>query len=116
MTLMHTATYKGKLYTLHTKGFCRLIGRSSHFVYARLSKAELAGRKDQMQYVIEQSEYMLANEKVRKVKRPLTRLPSVDNNRQRREERYLSDKESLINGFLYPAGVLITGKREGLRG
>ena len=110
--IFHTAVFRDKEYTTHTRGFIALLGRSAKFVYAHLKEAEALNKENGMQYVVDVCEFK-ASEKKNKVKRELTRMPSTDSNRMRREERFIKGHESLMGNFLYPCNIDLMAKREG---
>ena len=111
--IFHTAVYKGKEYTTHTRGFIELLGRSAKFVYAHLKEAEALNKENKMQYVVDVCEFK-ASEKKNKVKRALTRIRSTtDSNRMRKEELFIKGHESLMGNFLYPCNIDLIAKREG---
>ena len=67
---------------------------------------------NEIKYVIDVCEFK-ASEKKNKVKRALTRIPSTDSNRMRKEERFIKGHESLMGNFLYPCNIDLIAKREG---
>ena len=112
--ILHTAIYRGKEYTTHTRGFMALLGRSAKFVYTYLKEADALNKENGMQYVVDVCEFKASEKKNKvKLKRALTRIPSTDSNRMRREERFIKGHESLMGNFLYPCNIDLIAKREG---
>ena len=110
--IFHTAVYRGKEYTTHTRGFIELLGRSAKFVYTHLKEAEALNKENPMAYVIAVSEYAREEKKAQIKKRSPSRISNIDSNRQKKVERFLTGKEKLINGFIYPDTATIMEKRE----
>ena len=109
---IYTAVFKDKEYTLSMKSFGKLIGRSVSFISARMSKAEVDGIKQTMQYAVDESERLISEGKVKIVDRSPARMSSGDSIRMKKEARFKLGIQSISDRFLYPVGVDVILKRE----
>jgi hypothetical protein len=108
----HTAVYRGKTYTLTTRGFCKIMGRSQTFVEARLNEGKT--KENPMQYAIDDHEHKLKNSKnsVPVKKKAFVRITPAEKKISNRQDAFAKTIRKYIDGFLYPKNAEMTLRRE----
>ena len=104
-----TAIFRGVEYTLHLAGWGRLLSRSRTFIDTRLSDAEIKNVVNPMQYVIDESEHMRANNVGKENRRKPVMSTAVKEND---ETIFTEINNDLFKSFLYPASATLMVKRE----
>ena len=113
--IFFTATFKGTEYTLNIKQWCILLGRSQTFFYSRMAEAEKKKVPNVMQFIIDQSEYLRAAEKVKPVKvvrSKQKRMSNQDSVKAKKQYRFNESIKCLIFRFIYPENPGINLKME----